>query len=151
MPRRTSVAISHQNTCAALPAFVPPLLATLVKRPPTGDQWLHEIKLDGYRAMARFEGGKVRMLTRRGLDWTARFQPIADALTKLNASDAYIDGEVVMPDEAGVSSFASLQDALSLKNRTERLIYFAFDLLLRSRYARAAAGRAQGEARCAAR
>jgi bifunctional non-homologous end joining protein LigD len=79
--------------------------------------------------MAGIEDGKVRMLTRRGLDWTARFQQIADALTKLKASDAYIDGEVVVLDEAGVSRFASLQDALSLKKRTERLVYFAFDLL----------------------
>jgi ATP-dependent DNA ligase len=79
--------------------------------------------------MARIDGGKVRMLTRRGLDWTARFQPMAAALAKLKASDAYIDGEVAVLDEAGVPSFALLQDALSLKKRTERLVYFAFDLL----------------------
>jgi bifunctional non-homologous end joining protein LigD len=114
---------------AALPGFIAPELATLVSRSPDGPEWLHEIKLDGYRAMARIEVGKVRMLTRRGLDWTTRFQPIADALAKLKASDAYIDGEVAVLDEAGVSSFALLQDALSLKKRTERLVYFAFDLL----------------------
>jgi bifunctional non-homologous end joining protein LigD len=100
---------------AKLPDFVAPELATLVAKAPAGDDWLHEIKLDGYRAMARIEGGNVRMLTRRGLDWTARFQPIADTLAKLNASDAYIDGEVVVLDETGVSSFVLLQDALSLK------------------------------------
>jgi bifunctional non-homologous end joining protein LigD len=120
---------SSAGVVAKLPDFVAPELATLVAKAPAGDDWLHEIKLDGYRAMARIEGGKVRMLTRRGLDWTARFQPIADALAKLNASDAYIDGEVVVLDEAGVSSFASLQEALSLKKRTERLVYFAFDVL----------------------
>jgi bifunctional non-homologous end joining protein LigD len=109
--------------------FRRPELATLVAKAPAGDDWLHEIKLDGYGATARIEGGKVRMLTRRGLDWTSRFQPIADALAKLNASDAYIDREVVVLDEAGVSSFASLQDALSLKKRAERLVYFAFDVL----------------------
>jgi bifunctional non-homologous end joining protein LigD len=53
---------------AKLPEFVAPELATLVAKAPAGDDWLHEIKLDGYRAMARIEGGKVRMLTRRGLD-----------------------------------------------------------------------------------
>jgi bifunctional non-homologous end joining protein LigD len=100
-----------------------------VSRPPDGSEWLHEIKLDGYRAMARIEGGKVRMLTRRGLDWTTRFQPIADALAKVKARDVYIDGEVAVLDEAGVTSFALLQDALSLKKRPERLVYFAFDLL----------------------
>src|SRR5215471_12189855 len=96
------------GTVAALPDFIAPELATLVAKAPVGDDWLHEIKLDGYRAMARIDSGKVRMLTRRGLDWTARFQPIADALTQLKVSDAYIDGEVVVLDEAGVSSFASL-------------------------------------------
>jgi bifunctional non-homologous end joining protein LigD len=114
---------------AKLPEFIAAELATLVAKAPDGDGWLHEIKLDGYRTMARIDGGKVCMLTRRGLDWTARFQPIADALAKLRASDAYIDGEVVVLDEGGVSSFASLQDALSLKKRTERLVYFAFDVL----------------------
>ena len=58
---------------AALPNFVPPELATLVDKVPEGDAWLHEIKLDGYRTAARIEGGKVRLLNRTGLDWTARF------------------------------------------------------------------------------
>jgi hypothetical protein len=92
------------DVVAKLPDFVAPELATLVAKAPAGDDWLHEIKLDGYRAMARIGDGKVRMLTRRGLDWTARFQPIADALAKLKASNAYIDGEVVVLDEAGVSA-----------------------------------------------
>ena len=62
---------------AALPNFIPPELATLVENAPEGDAWLDEIKLDGYRTAARIEGGKVRLLTRIGLDWTARFLPIS--------------------------------------------------------------------------
>ena len=64
----------------ALPEFIPPELATLTDKAPAGDDWIHEIKLDGYRTAARLEAGKVRMLTRSGLDWTARFRPIAAAL-----------------------------------------------------------------------
>ena len=68
---------------AALPNFIPPELATLVDHAPEGDFWLHEIKLDGYRTAARIEGGKVRPLTRTGLDWTVRFRWIATALASL--------------------------------------------------------------------
>jgi bifunctional non-homologous end joining protein LigD len=62
---------------AALPNFIPPELATLVENAPEGDAWLHEIKRDGYHTAARTEGGKVWLLTRTGLDWTARFLPIS--------------------------------------------------------------------------
>ena len=64
-------------------------------RAPAGDRWLHEIKFDGYRTGARIEAGKVQMLTRKGLDWTAKFAPIAKALAKLPARTAYLDGEIV--------------------------------------------------------
>ena len=76
---------------AALPNLIPPELATLVDNAPEGEAWLDEIKLDGYRTAARIEGGKVRLLTRTGLDWTARFRPIATALalaTRQGAQDA---------------------------------------------------------------
>jgi len=89
-----------------LPDFIPPELATLVNQPPQGDQWLHEIKFDGYRTAARLAGGRVSMLTRRGLDWTAKFAPIAHDLTTLKARAAYIDGEVVVLEKSGVSTFA---------------------------------------------
>jgi bifunctional non-homologous end joining protein LigD len=69
MPPRTKPGLP-----AALPDFIAPELATLTDKAPTGDGWLHEIKLDGYRTAARLEAGKVRMLTRSGLDWTARFR-----------------------------------------------------------------------------
>jgi bifunctional non-homologous end joining protein LigD len=111
-----------------LPDFIPPELATLVGKPPAGDTWIHEIKLDGYRTAARLERGAVRLLTRTGLDWTARFRPIAVALSELKATTAYLDGEVAVLGPDGVTSFARLQDALS-KSRSSNLVYFVFDLL----------------------
>jgi bifunctional non-homologous end joining protein LigD len=113
---------------AALPDFVRPQLATLVQAAPRGDQWLHEIKLDGYRVMARIDRGSIRLLTRSGQDWTARFRGVAAAAAKLKADRALLDGEVVVLDTRGVSHFQFLQEALSLK-RTGDLVYFAFDLL----------------------
>src|SRR6516162_3187509 len=67
-------------------------------------------------------------VTRRGLDWTIRFQPIAETLAGLRALSAYLDGEVAVVGKDGVTSFAELQDALS-KEQPERLVYYAFDLL----------------------
>jgi bifunctional non-homologous end joining protein LigD len=99
-----------------------------VDNAPEGEGWLHEIKLDGYRTAARIEGGKVRLLTRTGLDWTARFRPIAMALASLPVKTAYLDGEVAVLGPDGVTSFAALQDALS-KGHAADLVYFAFDLL----------------------
>jgi bifunctional non-homologous end joining protein LigD len=115
---------------AKLPDFVRPTLATAVDRPPSGETWLHEIKIDGYRIFARRRGGKVALLTRTGLDWTARFKPIADAIAKLPGGDLALDGEVAVLDKNGGSSFAALQDALSRKE-TKPLRYIVFDLLYR--------------------
>ena len=111
-----------------LPAFVPPSLATLHSAAPNGTEWLHEIKFDGYRIEARLDRGKVRLLTRKGLDWTHRFKPIAEAMTALDADTALIDGELVSEDERGISSFSQLQTDLR-DGRSDRLCYFIFDLL----------------------
>ena len=108
MPSRTKPGKS-----SPLPDFIPPQLATLTDTAPAGDDWIHEIKLDGYRTAARLEAGKVRMLTRSGLDWTARFRPIAAALAVPKIRAAYLDGEIAVLGEDGVTSFAALQDALS--------------------------------------
>jgi len=113
-----------------LPDFVPPTLATLVDRPPSGEQWLHEIKIDGYRIFARRKNGKVALLTRNALDWTGRFKPIADAIAKLPGGDLALDGEVAVLDQNGGSSFAALQDALS-HGKTNSMRYIIFDLLYR--------------------
>jgi bifunctional non-homologous end joining protein LigD len=112
---------------AGLPAFVAPQLATLVKEAPEGPDWVHEIKLDGYRMICRIENGAVRMYSRNRKDWTAKFPGIARALAKLPAKSAWIDGEVVALQPNGVSSFQALQNALSGPAST-RLHFFAFDL-----------------------
>src|SRR6266508_5440808 len=113
---------------ASLPDFVPPQLATLVQAAPQGDQWLHEIKLDGYRVLARIERGRARLLTRNGKDWSARFPGIAAAAARLKVDRALLDGEIVALDEHGVSKFEKLQEALS-RERSEHLVYFIFDVL----------------------
>jgi bifunctional non-homologous end joining protein LigD len=112
---------------APLPDFIPPSLATLSTAPPSGSGWVHEIKFDGYRIQARLDHGEVRLLTRKGLDWTKKFPNVADAVAKLNAKTALLDGEVVVEDERGASS-SDLQAALKQGERN-RFIYYVFDLL----------------------
>lgn len=113
---------------AIMPGFVPPSLALAVDRPPDGPEWIHEIKHDGYRIQARCEGGKATLLTRKGLDWTARFPPIARSLAGLSVGAALLDGEIVVHDENGQSSFSGLQRDLKSR-RHDRLAYYVFDLL----------------------
>jgi bifunctional non-homologous end joining protein LigD len=107
-----------------------PQLATLVDHPPTDPGWLFEMKLDGYRAIAVIEGGKARLISRSGLDWTARFSDIAAALGHLRVKNAVLDGEVCCVDDGGKTSFQGLQNALSEGDQSG-LVYFAFDLLHR--------------------
>lgn len=114
---------------AALPAFVEPALASLVSSPPSGDNWLHEIKFDGYRLQARIEGGRVKLLTRGGLDWTKKFgNEIRLALESLPVGTALIDGELVVEREGAASDFSELQADLSA-GRTDRFVFYVFDLL----------------------
>jgi bifunctional non-homologous end joining protein LigD len=115
---------------ARLPDFVPPSLATLRADAPSGEGWVHEIKFDGYRVQARLDHGRVRLLTRKGLDWTGRFPNIAAAVAELPARNALIDGEVVVEDDHGVSSFSGLQAALKAGEQ-DAFIYYVFDLLHR--------------------
>src|SRR4051812_37595602 len=96
-----------------LPEFVEPCLASLASDVPSGGRWLHEIKWDGYRLHVRVENGRVRLLTRRGLDWTARFPLIADAAARLPLQTAYIDGEAIVENRVGIADFGALQQALA--------------------------------------
>jgi bifunctional non-homologous end joining protein LigD len=116
---------------SSMPDDVRPCLATLVDKVPTGDRWVHEIKWDGYRLIGFIENGNVILRTRNGLDWTHRFPAIAAALAKLPAKTAIIDGEGVVEDESGATSFAALQDALSDTHSgvAETAVLYAFDLL----------------------
>lgn len=111
---------------AARPDFVEPQLATLEDAPPEGDEWLHEIKYDGYRLQARKAGETVQLTTRNGKNWTAKYPEIAEAVRQLKAETLTIDGELVALDEEGRSRFERLQDN---DDPDRRLAYYAFDLL----------------------
>ncbi len=118
---------------AKLPAFVEPELTTLIDAVPEGEEWLYEIKFDGYRALCRIEGGRSRFFTREGNDWTERFGDLAPAAAHLPVTEAFLDGEIVVIDSDGSSNFQSLQEALG-RNDTGRLVYYAFDLLFHNGY-----------------
>ncbi|WP_445156843.1 DNA ligase D [Halomonas sp. E14] len=112
---------------ARLPRDVKPQLATLAREVPAKGDWLYEIKLDGYRLLARIEQGDVRLITRNGKDWSHRFPEIARALAPLPVTSALLDGEVVALGQDGISRFGELQEALS-SGRTSALVYQLFDL-----------------------
>src|SRR5665213_610860 len=103
------------------------MLATLFKAAPAGDGWLHEIKYDGYRMLARVERGRARIFSRNGKEWTAALQPIAASVAELPLSSGWLDGEVAVADARGRTSFQRLQNALS-EPGTRKLTYFVFDL-----------------------
>ena len=111
---------------AVMPKFVEPELAKLVEQPPTGAGWAHEVKFDGYRLQLRVEDGEATVRTRKGLDWSDKFMAIAEQAEGL--PDCMIDGEAVAIDEGGVPNFSALQAALS-DGRSDKLVYYAFDLL----------------------
>src|SRR5678809_310447 len=112
-----------------MPLEYKPQLATLVRTPPAGDQWLHEIKFDGYRIGCVIENGSVRLISRNGNDWTHHFSEIADAARKLRVNDALIDGEVAMLMPDGRTSFEALQRAVAGTTSHGPLVYVVFDLL----------------------
>ena len=130
--------------------FIAPQLCQSVARPPNGTGWLHEIKFDGYRIQLRVQNGKVTLKTRKGLDWTAKFQMIAEQAASL--PDTIIDGEIVALDENGAPNFAALQAALS-EQSTGDLVFYGFDLLFEGagRLTGARAGRTEGAAAAVAR
>jgi bifunctional non-homologous end joining protein LigD len=126
--RRGAEPVRANPRRSGLPDFVPPSLATLHSAPPDGAEWIHEIKFDGYRIEARLDRGKVRLLTRKQLDWTHRFERIASAVAALPAEAALLDGELVVENEQGASSFSLLQTDLK-DGRDDRFVYWIFDLL----------------------
>ena len=113
-----------------VPKFVEPQLCKLAERPPDHPGWAHEVKLDGYRAQLRVDSGRAAVRTRTGLDWTPRFAAIAKDAGAL--PDCLVDGEVVALDKRGLPSFGALQAALS-EEKSENLVFFAFDLLFEGR------------------
>src|SRR3977135_3940599 len=92
---------------APYPGFIPPALATAAERVPAGERWIHEIKFDGYRIQVHLRDAAVKILTRRGNDWTNRFRKIAGDAWHVNAGSAILDGEVVVPAADGTTDFLS--------------------------------------------
>jgi bifunctional non-homologous end joining protein LigD len=115
---------------APMPTGIEPELPSLVVAAPPGDDWVHEIKFDGYRILASIERGQVTLHTRKGNNWTARIPFLAEALRSIPVKTAVLDGELVALDERGMSDFQRLQDALGgAPERQAGLVYYAFDLL----------------------
>jgi bifunctional non-homologous end joining protein LigD len=112
----------------AMPEFVSPQLATLVKEAPTGDEWLHELKFDGYRLLCHLERGHVRLWTRNRKDWTDKFRGVVKALQALRVKSAILDAEIVAMDSSGRSSFQMLQQAIH-KTAGRGLVLEVFDVM----------------------
>lgn len=110
------------------PSLIEPQLATLVNRPPTDGEWSYEIKFDGYRMLARIDDGNAQLFTRNGHDWSDRMPKLCAALKTLPVDNAWLDGEAVVLDAAGMPNFNALQNAFDRRSTTEIVLFF-FDLL----------------------
>ena len=113
---------------APLPEFIDPELATLVKEPTDGPGWLHELKFDGYRMLCTLNRREVRFWSRNRKDWTARFPNVEKALRSFPATTAILDGEIVVMDDKGHTSFQLLQRAMGGGGDTA-FVFAVFDLL----------------------
>ncbi|WP_010586116.1 DNA ligase D [Schlesneria paludicola] len=109
-------------------AAIPPQLATLVDRPPESDQWLNEIKFDGYRMCCQIRAGRATFISRNQQDWTSKLPSLADVAAGFPVENAVFDGEVVALDDQGISRFQLLQNAFR-NSREASLKYYVFDLL----------------------
>jgi DNA ligase D-like protein (predicted ligase) len=132
--RRELGDVLHHERCGHEPigpllglGFIDPMLPTLVREAPEGDDWLHEIKHDGYRTQLVIDGADMRAFTRYGFDWTDRYRLVLHAAGELDCSSATIDGEMIVQDEAGRSDFQAFKRAM--EREPERLVFMAFDLL----------------------
>jgi DNA ligase D-like protein (predicted ligase) len=125
---KTSGLRARHDATSPLPSWIPPQLCQPVDKAPSGPQWLHEIKLDGFRMAARIDNSRAQLLTRTGLDWTDKYPSAVMALANVRARTAYLDGELCGVDDAGLPSFAHTQAATD-GERGVRLVYYAFDLM----------------------
>jgi bifunctional non-homologous end joining protein LigD len=123
----TLAKLAGARTCP-LPDAIEPQLASIAKSPPLGASWVHEVKYDGYRMMCRIANGDARIVSRNARDWTSELAPLARSLARLAVESAWIDGEVVVVDSHGRTSFQALQNALA-DAHSQPLSYYAFDLL----------------------
>lgn len=124
----TKTALPDNARKTDLPRTLTPELATLVDEPPVDpEEWIYEIKFDGYRMLSRIEGGEVRLITRNGNDWSRKLPHLVKALGKLKLKSSWLDGEIALLDENGIPDFQSLQNAFDSAH-TERIIYYLFDV-----------------------
>jgi bifunctional non-homologous end joining protein LigD len=117
----------------AIPRRIDVKLATLTKEAPDGDQWVHEIKFDGYRMVCRIDGGKAEIFSRNHKSWTKELTHLATAATELPVKQAILDGEVVAFKADGTTDFQTMQNVFS-ENRVKELVYYAFGLALSGRH-----------------
>jgi bifunctional non-homologous end joining protein LigD len=114
---------------APMPDVIAPQLATLVREPPDGEEWFHELKFDGYRMLCHLVRGKARFWSRNGKDWTEKFPNLAQVLKTFPATTAVLDGEVVIVDAAGRSSFQKLQQSMGRGGKAPAFVFEIFDLI----------------------
>lgn len=113
---------------ADLPQTLKPQLATLVDTPPgDADDWIYEIKFDGYRMLTRVEGGDIKLITRNGHDWSPKLPALLAALKKMKLPNGWYDGEITVLDDHGIPDFQALQNAFDTSS-TQDIVYFLFDL-----------------------
>jgi bifunctional non-homologous end joining protein LigD len=113
---------------AKLPATLQPELAVLVDEPPRDpEDWVFEIKFDGYRMLARVEGGAIQLVTRNGNDWTSKLSGLVKAMRTMELPDGWYDGEIIMPGKDVPADFQALQGAFD-SHRTEQIVFYLFDL-----------------------
>ena len=113
---------------AELPETLTPQLATLVDAPPSSpEDWLFEIKFDGYRILTRVDGADIRLVTRNGNDWTHKMRPLRDAIAKMKLPSGWYDGEIVVHDDDGRPDFGLLQNAFD-EDHPGEMVYFIFDI-----------------------
>jgi len=124
---RSKLALPAQARKAELPLTLSPMLATLVDEPPKRGEWVYEVKFDGYRLLARVEGGDIALFTRNGHDWTSKLKSLARAIDALQLPDCWLDGEIVVQNDQGVPDFQALQNAFDT-SRTQDILYYVFDL-----------------------
>jgi bifunctional non-homologous end joining protein LigD len=135
--KRTTRSVSAKEIGGAvasdMPEMMRPQLATLAEHAPKGDEWLSEVKFDGYRAVCRIEDGEAKIYTRAGNDWTSKWKGIAKALAELPVENAWVDGEVVAVESDGKISFQALQNMMR-EGKAAQLAYYLFDLMYLNGY-----------------
>ncbi|MDM0110682.1 DNA ligase D [Variovorax sp. J22R133] len=126
--RRAASGLPELATKATMPAKLSPMLAALVDAPPgQPDNWVYEIKFDGYRMLARIDADGVRLFTRNGHDWSARLPHLVEAIGRMKLKHGWLDGEVVVLGPTGITDFQALQNAFD-NSKTQEIVYFLFDL-----------------------